>query len=343
MASKHQQLPEEVLHPSTRGKILLSLLCPWILFGLANVGANLYLNYFPENGGYWLIKKKWEMLLNLRKPVKFLVLGDSSCNQGVVPQVIESELDTTAINLCTIGNALALNDAWMLSKHIKKYGAPKNVLIVHVYDMWNRELNWNVTSQIPLSWGYWDKLEPHIQVDLGNEKTILLNKYLPLYSQNKSIKNLINNPERWFSQKEISLQKDGFMVVTDSNSSKVEIATKSHINSVADKQFSLSKPNQQSLEAILKLAEKHDFNVYLANSPIHEKLWANPDFQTYYSQVKQKLQEFSDRSKRIHYITEQPITFSKQEMESADHIIASAAKVYTQKLVSELKELGIRR
>lgn len=342
MASKHQQLPEEILHPSTRRKIFLSLLAPWILFCLANFATNLYLSYFPNNYGYWIIKKKWEILLNLEKQVDFLILGDSSCNQGVVPQIVELELNTTAINLCTTANSLVLNNAWMLSKYIEKYGTPKNVLIVHVYDIWHRNINWNITSQTPLFWRYWNKLEPNINVDLKNQKTIFVNQYVPLYSQNTSIQNIIHNPDLWFSKKiEKPLLKDGFMVVTDANSREVEIDTQRHIDFVTDKKFRMSKPNQKSLEAIVKLAEKHDFKVYLANSPIYEKLWSNQNFKTYYSQLQQELQEFSNRSEQIHYIIDKPMTFSKQEMNNADHLIASAAKLHTQQLVSKLKKLGI--
>ncbi|GAB4538594.1 MAG: hypothetical protein Tsb0014_28350 [Pleurocapsa sp.] len=340
MASKHQQLPEEIIQPATSSKILLSLILPWILFAIANLAANFYLNYFPQNRGYWLIKQKWDMLLNLNKPVDFLVLGDSSCNQGIVPKVIESELNTNAVNLCTIGDSLALNDAWMLSKHIKKYGAPKNVLIVHVYDMWSRDINWNVTSQTPLSWGYWNQLEPHITVDFEQQKTIFLNQYLPLYSQNKSLKKIIDNPDRWFVKKDYNLQPDGFMAVTHSNSGEVEEDTKRHLRAVNKKQeFSLSPVNKRSLEAILKLAEEHNFNVYLANSPIYQELYQKPEFKTYYHQVQQKLQEFSERSAKIHYIMSDPMTFPKESMENADHLIESAAKTYTQKLASKINEV----
>ncbi len=339
MATKRQQLPEEIIPPATGRKILLSLLCPWLLFGLANFGANLYLNSFPENRGYWLIKQKWSMLLNQQKPADFLVLGDSSCNQGVVPDVIDSELDVTAVNLCTIGDSLALNDAWMLSKHIKKYGAPKKVTIVHVYDMWSRDINWNVTSQTPLSWGYWEQLEPNIDVSFENQKTIFLNQYLPLYSKNTSLRKIIDNPERWFVRKDYTLQEDGFMVVSNSNSGEVEVDTKRHLKSVKEKQFNLSYPNQKSLEAIIQLAEKYDFDVYLTNSPIYEELYRDKDFQAYYSQVQQKLAEFSARSDKLHYIMREPMTFTKQEMDNADHLIESSAKVYTQRLVSEIKKI----
>ena len=339
MATKHQQLPQEIIPPASGRKILLSLLCPWLLFALANFGAYFYLNYFPENRGYWLIKQKWNLLLNQQKPADLLVLGDSSCNQGVVPEAIETGLDMSAVNLCTIGDSLALNSAWMLSKHIKKYGAPKNILIVHVYDIWNRDINWNVTGQTPLSWGYWKQLEPNIDLSLENQKAILLNQYLPLYSQNKSLKNIIDSPDRWFVRKDYSLQEDGFMVVANANTEEVEVDTQRHLRSVRKKEeeFNLSEPNQQSLEAIIKLAEKHDINVYLTNSPIYEELYQNPEFRAYYGQVQQKLAEFSDRSDKLHYVMREPMTFSKEEMDNADHLIESSARVYTEKLVSEIK------
>jgi hypothetical protein len=338
MATKQPQLPLEILPSSTKLiQIILTLLCPWLVFALANVGANLYLQNFPANRGYWVIQQKWSILMNLKQPVDWLVLGDSSCNQGVVPEVLEAELSGKAVNLCTIGDSLILNDAWMLSKYIKKYGAPKNILLVHVYDVWQREINWDVTSQTPLSWGYWNQLEPNFDLSFQEKKKVFLNRYVPLYSQNTSLKEVVRNSDRLFEDKEYYLDQNGFMKVTEANIGNVEEDTKGHINDIRKTTFSFSQTNQKSMDAIIKLAEKHDINVYLVNSPLYEKLYQNPEFQTYYNRVQKELVTISDRSKQIELIMTQPMTFKKEEMENADHLILSAAESYTKELAREIK------
>lgn len=340
MSTKHKQLPQEVLPHSTKLiQTILFLLCPWLIFFLANLGANFYLKNFPENVGYWLIKEKWSMLLNLEKPIDWLVLGDSSCNQGVIPQILETELSGKAVNLCTIGNSLVLNSSWMLSKHIQKYGAPKNIILINVYNVWAREINWNVTSQTPLAWGYWNQLEPNLQLSLPEQKAVFLNKYIPLYSQNTSLKNILRSRDRLFQAKFIPLEEKGFMAVTEADIQNVELDAQRNIEALKNTDFSLSTTNQKSLEAIVELAERHKFNVYIANSPLYQELYQNQDFQVYYHQVQDKLQKYSDRSNNVHLIMTKPMTFRKEEMENADHLIVSSAKSYTRQLAEEIKKL----
>lgn len=335
------QLPQEILPRSVKlTQIILSLICPWLIFALANLGANVYLKNFPENRGYWLIQQKWSMLLNLKQPVDWLVLGDSSCNQGVIPEILETQLSGKAINLCTIGDTIVLNDAWMLSKHIKKYGAPKNIIIIHVYDVWSKEINWNVTSQTPLAWGYWNELEPNFDLGFAEKRKVFLSKYVPLYSQSTSFKELFEESDRLFKGKDYQLSEGGFMAVKDANSWEVEEDVKRHLRGISkNPQFSFSSTNQKALEAIIKLAEEYDINIYLANSPIYNELYQNPDFKAYYNQVQTELKSISDRHKNIHYIMAQPMTFSKAQMQNADHLIASAAESYTKQLANEIKQL----
>ena len=339
---KPSKLPQEILPRSTKlTQIILSLICPWLVFAMANVGANLYLRNFPENRGYWLIQQKWSMLMNLKQPVDWLVLGDSSCNQGVIPQVLETELSGKAVNLCTIGDSLVLNSAWMLSKHIKKYGAPKNIILIHVYDVWQREINWNVTSQTPLAWGYWNKLEPNVQRSLQQQKDVFVNKYIPLYSQNTSLKKVVEEGDRLFKRKDYQLGEYGFMAVTEADTWNVEKDSKGHLNDIKKTEFSFSNTNQESLEAIVKLAEKHDINLYLVNSPLYRELYQNTEFKAYYNRVQTELEKISDRSEKIQRIMAKPMTFSKEEMENADHVIVSAAESYTKQLAREIKQLNI--
>ncbi len=169
---KNQQLPQEIVTPVKSKEFLLSLLGTFIFIILFNFAAKLYLKENTTNRAYWLINEKWELLLNQKKPVDWLILGDSSCNQGVVPSIVDEKLNVNSINLCTIGDMLTLDDAWMLEKYIQRFGVPKNVLIVHVHDAWSREVNRSLLAKIPLNWGYWQQLEP--RVDLGLKDTAQL-------------------------------------------------------------------------------------------------------------------------------------------------------------------------
>jgi hypothetical protein len=48
------------------------------------------------------------------EPVDWLILGDSSVNQGVIPSIFEDEFGERAINLGTNGIMITLDDLWMI-------------------------------------------------------------------------------------------------------------------------------------------------------------------------------------------------------------------------------------
>ncbi|MEO1377974.1 MAG: hypothetical protein AAFW70_27595 [Cyanobacteria bacterium J06635_10] len=336
---KNQQLPQEIVKPIKTKEFVFSLLGTLIFVILFNFAAKLYLKENTTNRAFWLIKEKWELLLRQQKPVDWLILGDSSCNQGVVPSIINERLNVSSINLCTIGDMLSLDDAWMLEKYIQRFGAPKNVLIVHVYDAWNREVNRSLLAKVPLNWGYWQQLQPQLDFGLRDTSQLFVEKYIPLYSENQSLSYLLKFPGDAFNRSQsLRLEDDGFMIWEQPNPDYVEAQKNSNIKFVRKNKFNLSDNNRKALEHIVKLAEKHDFNIYLANSPIYEKLYEHKDFQAYFTQLQDTLDGYAAKSDKVHYIRE-PITFPKEEMENADHLVYSAAKVYTNSLILQIKSI----
>ncbi|MEB3219531.1 MAG: hypothetical protein VKN72_25300 [Nostocales cyanobacterium 94392] len=337
--SRNQQLPQEIIKPIKSKQFVLSLLGSFIFLILFNFAAKLYLKENTTNRAYWLINEKWEILFRQKKPVDWLILGDSSCNQGVVPSILNTRLNVSSINLCTIGDMLSLDDAWMLEKYIQRFGVPKNVLIVHVYDAWNREVNHSLLAKLPLNWGYWQQLEPNINLGLKDTAQLFIERYIPLYSENQSISHLLKYPGDAFNRNQsFRLEEDGLMIWEKPNPEYVEAQKKMHLDFVAKNQFNLSTTNRRALEHIAALAEKHNFNVYLANSPIYERLYEHQDFQAYFTNLQNTLDDYAAKSDRVYYIRE-PITFSKEQMENADHLIYSAAKVYTNKLITEIESI----
>ncbi|MGB6297652.1 MAG: hypothetical protein WBF90_15910 [Rivularia sp. (in: cyanobacteria)] len=335
----NQKLPQEITKPIKSKEFFLSLLGTLIFVVIFNFAAKLYLRENTTNRGYWIINKKWEILLKQKKPVDWLILGDSSCNQGVVPTIVNERLNTNSINLCTIGDMLLLDNSWMLDKYIQRVGVPKNILIVHVFDAWRRGINRPVFAQVPLNWGYWKQVEPKLNFSKSDTLQLFIERYIPLYSENQSVSHLLKSPYDAFNRSQnFRLTKDGFMIWEKPNPEFVEAQRKMHLDFTRKNKFYLSSNNREALEHIAKLAEKHDFNVYIANSPIYEKLYDHKDFKAYFGQLQDTLNGYAAKSDRVHYIQE-PITFPKEEMENADHLVYSAAKVYTNKLISEIESI----
>ncbi len=332
----NKQLTEEIVKPAKSRGILISLLGTLIVVFLVNLLATWYLKKHTTNRAYWLIREKWEMLLGLKQPVDWLILGDSSCNQGLVPSIFNEKLDVTSLNLCTVANILTLNDAWMLDKYIQKFGPPQNVLIVHVSDIWYRSVDYWSLAKVPLKWGYWGQLEPKITFSVRDTYKLFLRRYVSLYTENKSVASLFKIFLDTSNQNtEFRLETDGFMVWNQPDPGRVKYDTEEQVKLIEGKKFDISRPNRQALEAIATLAKEHGFNVYLVNSPIYEGLYENKDFRAYYSQMQETLSTYALKNERLYYIRE-PITFPKEQMQNTDHLIYSAAKVYTNKLATEI-------
>jgi hypothetical protein len=337
------RLPREVVFSSTPRRLVFDILGTLLVVLFLNLAAYWYLGRYTTNFGYWLIRSKWDMLKELQSPVDWLVLGDSSGNQGIMPEIFAARMGETAINLCTVGDMTTLNDLWMLEYYVKKFGPPKNVLIVHVYDVWHRGFNPTLLANIPLSWGFWDDFSLVSSLDRPpqQELRIFLERYVPIYSQNKTLAGIIRtkilalrNP---FSS-EYHLDPNGFMPATEPRPERVEEGGRNSIEFVSQNRFYTSYPNQIAMEKIIELAERYRFNIYLLNGPVYEGLYQNAEFQEYLSGVQQQMDEFARQSEYVHHIST-ILTFPAGQMQSTDHLILSAAQVYTGKVVEEIIEI----
>ena len=84
------RIPQENYTPSTWWKVLVELAGSLVMLVCINLGMIWYLGNYTSNYGYWTIHQKWQLLEHLDQPVDWLILGDSSCNQGVMPADFES-------------------------------------------------------------------------------------------------------------------------------------------------------------------------------------------------------------------------------------------------------------
>jgi hypothetical protein len=340
---KNVQLTEEVVVAADRGKVIRTLvLAAMVLVGL-NLIARPFLDRFTTNRSTWLIRKKWRLVEDLDQPVDWLALGDSSCNQGLRPDVLAPRLGGRVLNTCTIGDMLVVNDAWMLERHIARVGPPKNVVIVHVYDMWHRSssvLRKSLLGGIPLPWGFWEKLTPTVELAEADRKAMFLKRYVPLYAENLSLGQAMVHPEGVGGQG-FAIDAEGYMRSDVVNPAAVRTDAAQHRRFLASRSFAFSKENRAALDEILRLAEVHGFEVYVASSPLYAEVSASAPFQRYYAELLKQLRKLGSRSPRLHLVLEEPVTFPAERMENADHLDHQAAAIYSERLADAV--LAARR
>lgn len=334
-------LPTEVDAPARRRKVAAVV----VLTVLATVGVNalagVALNELTTNRGYWLVHEKWSLLESLEAPVDWLLLGDSSCNQGVRPDVFEERLGETAVNLCTVGDLLAVNDAWMLERYIEEHGPPKHVLIVHVYDVWYRGLRFlnrqPLLAKIPLPWKFWEDLSPSVALDAKQERRLMLARYLPLWSENKTLASWLHHPSIVLDR-DFGLTEDGFMPLEESNPKNVRKDSREHFAFTRTGRATMAPINREALIAIDALAERHGFDVWIASSPVWEGVWRNQRFRAFFTATMKLIEDVAKGRPRMHVVLSRPLTFREDQMENVDHLTQDAAAIYTGRVIDAIGE-----
>lgn len=326
-------LSEKVPKISAR-RALVALLGAVAVFWGLNVLAGRYLEQYSPNQGYRVIWKKWGMVLGGETAnAKALLLGDSSGNQGGDSDALTDSLGGSVFNLATVGNLILINDAAQLAEHIDRNGAPKIVILVHVYDVWHRNLSADEATLLPYSAIAGDTA-------LGSRITFgkwFVFNHFPLYSQNVSLLHRLKHPAKAFDANS-HFTETGFMPVTQPNEAIVEEDFQGHLNFLRENPtFRMSADNRHGLNRILLLAEQHNFDVHLLNSPIYEKLAANDSFKAYYAQLCDTMHAWQARRPRLHWASDTLCTFPASQMENVDHVTTVGAAVYTRHLFAAIK------
>ena len=324
------RLPGEIVRPVNRFGFLRLFLATILILILFNLICLWYLRHFPANPGYWLVRHKWRMLMEIQKPVDWLILGDSSALHGVIPSLFNAEINGTSINLSTIGDMTILGDLWMLEAYIRKFGPPPNVLVVRVYDSWHRDPEPSVIAQAPTAWGTQILSDLNIPCNSRCKANYLLARYLPVYSESTSLSRVIKSPSKLF-QSPVRVDGGGYLPVFNAAPDQVLIDAQRHIRDYTNRKFQISQTAAFCLKKISALADRHGFTVYFAASPLYEGLVRDEKIDRYQQQVWSKIDSVTSGSSKIHVIAHS-IPFLKEELTSVDHLIHPAAEKFTRTL-----------
>jgi hypothetical protein len=327
-------LPAEQPTRTNSRRIAALLLGALVLVVGANEAARRVLRASTPNIGYALVPQKWELLLQRERPVDWLVLGDSSCNQGLDPAVLGRALGGEALNLCTVASSLAVDAAWMLDWHLRRLGPPGAVLAIHAHHIWHRELEPFAPAHVPLEWGFWRKLEPRLEPDAGWTLQAFVARYLPLYAENRSLGRLLMRP--WEARTPYRVDARGFMAVERGTTRAVEKDARRRLGWLGEQQRArLSPRNRGALRQLGVLADRHGFDVYLLPAPVYRGIAEDPAFRRHQSDLARLLRQLSSRHERLHYL-EREHTFSIEEMQNGDHLLAAAAARYTHSVAADV-------
>ena len=334
-----KKLPEEKIIQLKKKSIIIVFSIVIVLVVLINIFFYYYLqNYISNNLGYVIVKKKWDLILKPNQNADVLILGDSSGNQGLKAELFASNLNLYALNLCTIGDLLLVDDSWMLQYYLSKHSPPKYVILIHVYDVWHRQnIQKILLSQFNFNLINSKNFCPNIKLNWFDKINIELSKYIPLIYQNQGISYILTHPKMIFKKNDKLFDEYGYMPSTLVNTDNVQRDFNEHIDFLKNNDFKISELNFQALENIIELSKKYDFKLYIANSPIYEDLYEHSYFSKYYKDLSEFLDSIDRENENVYFINNPPLIFPTEVMENVDHIIDSASVVYTLKILNEIK------
>lgn len=327
--------PEEHVAPESRRRVLAWVGAAVGLVVAFNAAMVIALERAPRNRGYEVVEHKWNLAANATEPVDWLFVGDSSCNQGVIPERVSAIAGGTALNLCTIGSATAADDAWIVDYYLERVGRPRAIVVVHTWDTWPRDesLLRDMLWTIPAGASAWEGRAPAITLTPRQELVARVGRWIPIYTQSSSIVALLRAP---LSAPEIAFASGGFMPMETGSPAAAESDLRKHRRLVGAGDWHASEWSLGALDALIAVARDDDVPVLLAMAPVHAELAGEPDFQRWMAAYGAMLH--SREAADVHVIADRPLPIPPAQIEKVDHVTVEGAAVYTDWLATRIAD-----
>lgn len=283
------------------------------------------LNVEPRNRGYEVVAHKWSLAEQATEPVDWLFVGDSSCNQSVVPTVIEEITGQSALNLCTIGSATVADDAWILEYYMENVGAPGAVVMIHTWDTWQRENDRLIQMlwKLPVGSTAWAGRLPDIDLSRGDEVRTALSGWFPLYSQSASALQVFTS-----DAPVIHFETDGFMPM-EANVNRANGDFDVHMAHIREAEFHATEWSVSGLDALIARTAEAGLTLHLLMPPVLDRLIDDPEFAEWFEGYRRFLEAYAVRYAHVSLTGPEPVRTPVENLEKVDHVSADGAAVYS--------------
>lgn len=338
MASSHR-LPQERIPPAAPRRVAVHVLGTLAALIAMNFAAWAYMRREPLSHDAVMAHAKWELLRAPAGDVDTLIVGDSSGNFGVMPELLEKQLGWKAINVCTMGRYLAVGDAWMVQDWIERNGPPARVISVHAVRRWEDELEPQSIAQVPLPFGFWDR-SPDLQLDWTDTRDLLMARYVPLYASSVSLSRALRT-WTWRIENPIPVGARGHASLLHANPTNVQRKTGQTRRAISKSPaLEMTGHNRAALNRLRDLSVQQGFELYLAHGPAYEGLVGAPGYQRHLWQLNDVLSELAATSENVHLVFTEPPAFPIDQMENPNHLVGPHPAGYTRALGDALAALS---
>ena len=342
-------LPDDVPYSAGASAARISLTIPIVLCLVINA---LLIGHIDSPTDQ-TIKMKWSLLQHRPQSADHLVLGDSTGLHGVLPAQLGTELGGSWLNLCTNARMLVAHDAWMLQWYIKHYGPPAEVVVVHSLNAWrysDDDSTYQLASKVPLPWGYWRDMQPPLPATQAHLGEMFMTRHFPLYAQNKTIDTLLQKPVKKVlgrlgnNAEEDSPEPSASTKTADEALGFVSLGDKPNRSELQRElvqwqtmpPFELSAINREALSIMMRLSEQHHFRLYVVTGSICQSILDMEPGRRYAVGADEALAKLTAGHPTVSYLRNIP-PFPAEQMRDSDHVILSAARLYTSYLAREIR------
>lgn len=341
--ARHSILPTEHIAPSSRWGIALTVIVVLTSGVFMNLLVKRVLSSHPgmDNPSYAAFDAQWQRLDSLEEGLDTLILGDSSGRHGLNPEEFDDVTGGRSLNFCTMGNAAVINAAWQLEAYLRRWPAPRRVLLTIVHDVWPRTLSPQLAGRVPLGWGFWHDLRAKENYAEGDRWTVFENRYLPLMSQHQTLSELALYPWK-IGERRIEFNASGFGPIWRPRPENVADDRHWQIKALANQTWAASDQSRRSLAAMMSLAEEYGFDIYVALSPMNRELYEDEGFQQYYTSYLDGLRRLIGDSPRAHLLSDAPALYEDGEMQNTDHIARDMTTGYTRLVAEQVLQVESR-
>lgn len=285
---------------------------------LLNALAQSYLSSHPVTITRALVYKKWQLLLSQTEPADIIIMGDSSAAFSINPDKLSKKSGLKVKNFSTVGDLLALDDAWAFNHYVKNVGSPRILVIMRYVPFWELE-NPSALLQatIPLPWKYWERMEPGVRTSGPHNLNYLLAKFFPLYQRSYSVKKLLR-----FWRRGLEVES-----VTPNGSLNLKVGPDWAFidNKALPERLKLTHPffpselNLFALDSIQKTCERSGTTLILVNPPIYREDAKLNRYREYIEQQKAALNQYANSHPNVFFLMQDPILLDKSELFDSIH------------------------
>jgi len=221
-------------------------------------------------------------------------------------------------------------DGWMLSAYIKRFGPPRNVVLLRSLGAYAIKYNLEFMRAIPFSWDYWDHLG---LAPVWNGEAItklFLTKYGVIYSDADILRDRLIKPES-FPSNPLPVTPNNYYTKGITWGDQQPL-TEEQVRAYT---FAPCDDGTKALRFMSDLARRYHFQFYFILPPEYDVAWANgwqtktvTDLLVYWSQ-------FVDPT-YVHITRTTPVTFQRDQIQDLVHLRPGGDHIMTETNVSSI-------